>query len=214
MISFCAFSARHLPLRIGLLGGSFNPAHAGHLHVSLQAMKHLRLQRIWWIISPQNPLKSKQDIADYDLRVRVAKELVKQHPAIQIVEVERKLGLHYTVDTLSALKIRFPATKFIWLMGADNLMQLHRWRQWRKIFRLVPVAVYNRDDFSYKALRSRAALAYGSKRRDPTVFPFRSPFWCYLFLPRHPESGSRLRNLLGKDAFLVHNEVGSVPKFF
>ena len=109
--------------RIGLLGGSFNPAHAGHRHISLEALKRLRLDRVWWLVSPQNPLKEKDGMAPLAEREAVA-AAVADHPRIAVSSLETGLGTRYTIDTVQALKQRFPAADFVWLMGADNLRQL------------------------------------------------------------------------------------------
>lgn len=132
--------------RVGLLGGSFNPAHAGHRHVSVEAMRLLGLDEVWWLVSPQNPLKAENGMAPLSARLASARAVVS-HPRIRPMAVEAELGTRYTVDTLAALKRRHPRTAFIWLMGADNLAQFHRWRDWRGIAKAVPIAVFARPGY-------------------------------------------------------------------
>ena len=126
--------------RIGLLGGSFNPAHQGHRHVSLEMLRRLGLDEIWWLISPQNPLKTQKAMAPLAARVASAKAAAR-HPRIKPSAIEVDLGTLYAVDTIAALKRRFPQHDFIWIMGADNLLQFSRWKRWRDIARQVPIAV-------------------------------------------------------------------------
>lgn len=196
--------------RIGLLGGSFNPAHAGHLHLSLMALKLLKLDEVWWLLSPQNPLKSAKDLAPYDTRFKHAAALIKTHPNLRISDIEQRAHLRYTSDTLRVLKRRYRGASFVWLMGADNLPQFHRWRRWHEIFHTVPVAVFDRAPFSHSALKSRAALAFSRWRiaesQAPSLSETALPAWVYVFMKRHPLSATHLRKTLGKGAFLGHNE--------
>lgn len=140
-------AARWHAKRVGLLGGSFNPAHRGHVHISQEAMKRLRLDAVWWLVSPQNPLKSAEDMAPQAIRLASARAIARD-PRIVPTDVERKLGTRYTVDTLKALVDLHPSTRFIWLMGGDNLQSFHRWHQWRQIVRVVPIAVVLRPMYS------------------------------------------------------------------
>jgi nicotinate-nucleotide adenylyltransferase len=128
-------------MRIGLLGGSFNPAHGGHLYVSEIARKALKLDYVWWLVSPGNPLKSEP--APMELRMTRARNAA-QAPRIRVTDIERRLGTRYTVDTVAALQRRFPGVDFIWLMGSDNLEQFARWRRWRDIAARIPIAVVRR----------------------------------------------------------------------
>ncbi|HPI62372.1 MAG TPA: nicotinate-nucleotide adenylyltransferase [Alphaproteobacteria bacterium] len=153
-------------LKIGLLGGSFNPAHAGHRQISLAALKRLRLDQVWWLVTPQNPLKSSFHTPAAGLRLRQALK-VADHPKIKITKIEEKLGLHYSADTLKALLQRFRNYHFIWLMGADNLIQISSWHHWRDIFRQVPVAVFSRPGYSLRALSSQAAQTFKKNRINP-----------------------------------------------
>ena len=196
-------------LTIGLLGGSFNPAHAGHLHISLEAMKRLGLHEIWWLVSPQNPLKAASELADYATRLASAQSVAGAHPRIRVLDVEARAGLYYTVDTVRYLTRRHPKTQFVWLMGADNLAGFHRWRRWREIASRVAIAVLDRAPFSLSALHQRFAASHAHARlpaaearllaRSP------APAWTYLAIPRHPLSASQLRKTLGTAAFLRHS---------
>jgi nicotinate-nucleotide adenylyltransferase len=130
-------------LRIGLLGGSFNPAHEGHLHVSEVALKRLGLDYVWWLVTPQNPLKPRIGMAALSERVQSARA-VARHPRIVVMDIEHDLHTHYSYDTLVALQKRFPRLKFTWLMGSDNLQIFRRWHRWADIARRVPIAVVQR----------------------------------------------------------------------
>lgn len=192
--------------RIGLLGGSFNPAHEGHLHISLEALKRLELDEVWWLVSPQNPLKSSADMADYKDRVASAQHFIDQHPALSLCEIEQQNGLQYTAHSLRFLAARYPQHQFVWLMGSDNLVQFHRWQQWRSIMQLMPVCILDRAPHSHAALRSPAALSFATCRlpenRAAQLIDAPVPRWCYLFIQRHKESATALRNKFGKNAFL------------
>ena len=151
-------------LKIGLLGGSFNPAHEGHLHVSEMALKQLGLDCVWWLVAPQNPLKPKGGMAPLNERLAYAAKKYEHHPRIAVVDLERTIGTRYTVDTLQVLKRRFPRVHFVWLMGSDNLEGFRRWRRWADILRAVPVAVITRPGFSRAPLRAKAMQRFGGAR--------------------------------------------------
>ena len=144
---------------VGLLGGSFNPAHEGHLHASLLALRTLGLDQVWWLVSPQNPLKPVEGMAPFAGRLVQARALVR-HPRIVVTDIETKLGTRFTVDILLELEKRYPRTRFVWIMGADNLIQVRRWKKWQRIFETVPVAIYDRPPYSLKAKASFAARRY------------------------------------------------------
>ncbi len=194
--------------RIGLLGGSFNPAHAGHLHISVEALKRLGLDEIWWLVSPQNPLKTSDDLAAYATRLEKA-EAVVNHARIHVLDIEEQAGLSYTVDTIAYLQHLFPDTHFVWLMGADNLAGFHRWRAWRDIAQMVPIAVLDRAPYGLRALHQRFARTYAKARLDEKqardLASSEAPAWVYLSIPRHPLSSTYLRKTLGKAAFKGHN---------
>jgi nicotinate-nucleotide adenylyltransferase len=157
---------RFAGLKIGLLGGSFNPAHAGHVAISLYALKHLGLDQIWWLVSPQNPLKDARDMAVLDRRVAQAKRLAT-HPRFVVTTIESALGTRYTADTLRVLRRRFPHTRFVWLMGADNLQQIPRWKGWQDIFHGVPVAVFRRPSYPAGRTLGKAAVRFDRAWRKP-----------------------------------------------
>jgi nicotinate-nucleotide adenylyltransferase len=183
-------------LRIGLLGGSFNPAHAGHLHISREALRKLHLDRIWWLVSPQNPLKPAKGMAPYAERVASVKALIKNDPRMQISDFEARHHLHFTYATVKALKKRYPTIQFVWLMGSDNLAHFHRWQAWRNILREVPIAVFDRAPFSHRALHCKAALAIKSLRLKPSAIASlarRPGRWAYLLLRRHSASSTEIR---------------------
>lgn len=139
----------------GLLGGSFNPAHAGHRRISLFAMQALGLEASWWMVSPGNPLKPRKGMAPLAARVRSARAMSRNAP-ICVTAIEQELGTSYTVDTLRAIKRRYPRRRFIWLMGADNLAQFHLWKDWRAIAREMPIAVIARPGYDRHAVASPA----------------------------------------------------------
>jgi nicotinate-nucleotide adenylyltransferase len=179
-----------------LLGGSFNPAHDGHRHISLYALAHLALDQVWWLVSPQNPLKTSHDMAPAAQRLAGARA-VARHPRIVATDLESRLGTRYTVDTLDQLTRRFPRTRFVWLIGADNLSQMPRWRRWATIFARLPVAAFNRSPYSLKALAGRAAQRFRHHRIDPRrarrLVALPPPAWAFLGNPRHPASATGIR---------------------
>jgi nicotinate-nucleotide adenylyltransferase len=181
--------------RIGLLGGSFNPAHEGHLHLSLEALKRLRLDEVWWLVSPQNPLKSGNDMAPLATRLAGAARMAA-HPHIVATDVERRLGTTRTALTLAGLTRRYPNTTFIWLMGADNLVQMPKWWHWTRIFGAVRVAVFDRSPYSYSALAGAAAQRFRRARttREGALRNRAAPAWAYIAMRRHPASATALRN--------------------
>jgi len=160
-------------LKIGLLGGSFNPAHAGHLHISEIALKKLGLAQVWWLVSPQNPLKPRTEMMDFEKRFASAVKAKGQNPKIKVSDIEAKFGTRYTVDILRRLKAKFPHYEFVWLMGADNLLQLPKWKNWQEILRLVPIHVFDRAQFFHQAVSSRAysqykgRITYHNIRKNP-----------------------------------------------
>lgn len=182
--------------RVGLLGGSFNPAHEGHRHISLLALKHLDLDAVWWLVSPGNPLKDAREnapLADRLVRARA----VAGHAAIAATDIETRLGTRFTVDTLAALKTCFPDTRFVWLMGADNLLQMDRWKRWQEIFRLVPVAIFDRAPYASRALAGKAARRFA---RHQLLWPHarrladhEPPAWSFFHARLHHGSATAIR---------------------
>ena len=181
-------------LKIGLLGGSFNPAHEGHRHISLLALKHLQLDQVWWLVSPQNPLKDPTGMAPLTRRLAGAKALAR-HPRIRASDLESRLGTLYTVDTLAAMRRRWPGHAFVWLMGADNLVQLPRWHRWSEIVEMVPMAIFNRPGQGHRALAGAAAARFaGNRVRNPAALPnAAAPAGCFLFTRLHPASSTAIR---------------------
>jgi nicotinate-nucleotide adenylyltransferase len=183
---------RHAPgLRIGLFGGSFNPPHAGHRLVTLIALRRLRLDAVWWIVTPGNPLKDTRGLASQAERMAAARRLMPE-PKVAITGFEAEIGTRYTLDTLRYLKRRCPGVRFVWIMGADNLIQFHRWQGWRDIARLMPMAVIDRPGATLKATASRAAKALAGSRR-PGLAADGLPRWTFLHDRRSPLSSSALR---------------------
>jgi nicotinate-nucleotide adenylyltransferase len=183
-------------LRIGLLGGSFNPAHEGHLHISLEALKRLKLDAVWWLVSPQNPLKPTTDMAPYGERFASALAVTRGQPHITVSDFERRAGLHYTHATLSALRHHYPKVQFVWLMGSDNLASFHRWQRWQDIIHIMPMAVFDRSPFSHTALRCPAALALAGRRIQENGIPSlvnRPGCWAYILMRRHEASSTAIR---------------------
>lgn len=183
---------------VGLLGGSFNPAHDGHRYVSLQALKLLKLDEVWWLVSPLNPLKEgRKDMASYERRLGSAKN-VANHPKILVSGIETQLHTRYTIDTLKKLKELYPDTNFIWLMGADNLADFHRWKSWREIMHTVPVAVFARNHYALKALYGKAGRTFRLYRTDSRfasrLARMRPPTWVFLPIREHPASSTAIRN--------------------
>jgi len=180
----------------GLLGGSFNPAHDGHRRVSLAAMEALGLEELWWLVSPGNPLKPQKGMAPLPARFASARKIARRSP-IRVTAIERELGSVYTVDTLAALLARYPERRFVWLMGTDNLPQFHRWRDWRRIAAMVPIAVIGRPGYDGAALK---APAWGWLRRfvRPAAMArkwtsWRPPALVLLQLPPDPTSATAIR---------------------
>jgi nicotinate-nucleotide adenylyltransferase len=193
---FAALPPHGAGQKIGLYGGSFNPAHAGHRHVSLFALKRLELDCIWWLVTPGNPLKEAAGLPPLTTRMHVAAE-VAANPKIVITGAEAAFGTQYTADFVRILKRRAPSVRFVWIMGSDSLQQFHRWENWREIAASVPIAVVNRPDSLPAALSSRAAQALREFRVDeqdaPTLALRRPPAWTFLTGPRTPASSTALR---------------------
>lgn len=184
-------------LRVGLLGGSFNPAHEGHAHITREALKRLKLDFVWWLVSPQNPLKSRDDMAGLDARMEGAHAVIGHAPRVLVTALETALGTRFTADTLQALTARFPRTRFVWLMGADNLEQIPRWQRWENILATVPVAVLDRPPYLYGATAGRAAQRFSrarlSESRARLLAKRTPPAWVMLHQPRRAISATEIR---------------------
>lgn len=187
----------HAPgMSIGLLGGSFNPPHAAHRRLSIFAMNRLALDRVWWLVTPGNPLKETAQLPPLAQRVAAARRLAA-HPRIDVTGIEDTFGTHYTADTLRELHRRCPGVRFVWIMGADNLAGLHRWRDWRGIAARVPLAIVDRAGKTLSATAGRAAQALAAFRKPESAARrlsyARPPAWVYLFGLKSPLSSTAIR---------------------
>ena len=195
-------------LKVGLMGGSFNPAHDGHLHIAKMALRRLGLDEVWWLVSPQNPLKTRDDMAPLAERLASAQRIAR-HPRIKVRDIELHLGTHYTADTLIALRRRCPNMRFVWIMGADNLIGFHRWERWSLILHTAVIAVFDRPSYSLRALASRAAKRFAKSRLPERaarrLAGRRPPAWVFLHIRRHPASATRIR---AAQRSAVHGEPG------
>ena len=183
--------------RIGLLGGSFNPAHEGHLAISLYALKRLGLSRVWWLVSPGNPLKSHAELERQAARLAAARAIAAVDARLVVTGFEAALPSPYTAATVGFLRRRHPATRFVWLMGADSLASFHRWRHWRQILAAMPVAVIDRPGWRLRAMPSPAAarMADAFVPEDCAMLlpAIRAPAWTLLTVPLSPQSSTALR---------------------
>ncbi len=181
--------------RIGLLGGSFDPPHSGHVHITLWALRRLRLDRVWWLVSPGNPLKA-QGPAEIDRRVAACRALMR-HPRVVVTDIERHLGSPYTARTLDALSARYPGVRLVWLMGADNLVGFHRWDRWTEILGRYPVGVLARPGEQLKAGFSPAATRFARGRlrqRNAAALGLGpAPAWVLLTGPMSTASSTAIR---------------------
>jgi nicotinate-nucleotide adenylyltransferase len=191
-------------MRIGLFGGSFDPAHDGHLRVSLEALKRLRLDQVWWLVSPQNPLKRNAPSNDLARRIAAARS-VARHPRIRVTGIEAELGTTYSAETLGRLLPRLNGVAVVWMMGADNLASFHHWRDWQRIAASLPIAVFNRPGDSLGAVASPAAQTLARFRLDahdasllPAIPP---PAWVFMPSPHIDISSTALRNLASGPIF-------------
>ena len=183
-------------MRVGLLGGSFNPAHTAHRAASLLALKRLRLDRVWWLVSPGNPLKDNKQLPSLESRLKRAR-IVAADPRIDVTGIEESLGTVFSHDTVAKLRACYPDVRFVFLMGADNLAQFHRWKRWRELAQLVPIAVIDRAGLSLTAMASPAALELARYRRReaeaPELAHAMPPAWVFLHGMKSPLSSTALR---------------------
>jgi nicotinate-nucleotide adenylyltransferase len=182
--------------RIGLFGGSFNPAHYGHYRVALYALKKLQLDWVWWLVSPQNPLKDSRETGEYSTRLAETRKIAR-HPRFIVTDIEKQLGARTTAETLRGMAPILPRAKFVWIMGADSFANLHRWHDWLDIPATLPLAVLARPGYSLRALGGPAATRFDNEQ-VPTSLSFRladmqPPAWCFIPMPLRPESSTAIR---------------------
>ena len=184
-------------MKVGLFGGSFNPAHQGHRRASLTVLRRCGLHEIWWLVTPGNPLKDHSDLAPLEARV-IKASAVADHPAIRVTAFERAAGLRYSADTIRYLGERRPDVHFVWMMGADNLASFHKWQEWRSIMQRVPVAIVDRPGDRLAASSSPAAQAFARFRIDERALKSLAtrdrPAWAFIRCPLDPTSSTQLRN--------------------
>lgn len=180
---------------VGLLGGSFDPAHAGHVHITHEALRRFGLDRLWWLVTPGNPLKERgpAPLADRMARARA----LMQHPRVTVTDIEARLGTRATADTLMALRAAYPGVRFVWLMGADNLAQFHRWQNWQEIMQSTPVGVLARPGDRISARMSPAAQIYRRSRLPAQASHLLAraepPAWCFVNVPMVDVSSTAIR---------------------
>ena len=187
-----------LSLKIGLVGGSFNPAHDGHIHVALKARQQLGLDQIWWLVSPQNPLKSSLGMASHEKRLANARKLVTPYPFLRVIEPESGLPSNYTYNTLKYMIKTMPLSRLIWVMGADNLDQFAHWHRYRDMIRLLPIAVVDRPSYSFRAIATgRQLLGRQTKvtkmRKAIVTRSVSLPGWCFIAGQLNAASATEIR---------------------
>ncbi|MCB2094588.1 MAG: nicotinate-nucleotide adenylyltransferase [Rhodobacteraceae bacterium] len=180
---------------VGLLGGSFDPAHAGHVHITREALKRFALDRVWWLVSPGNPLKPRPPAT---LARRMARaRVVMDHPKVIVTDIEARLGTRYTAETVARLMALYPGVRFVWLMGADNLAEFHLWERWQWIFENVPIGVLARPRSRLVGRTARAAEQFAAYRLLPEAAPILSkcgiPAWCFVNVPMADLSSTEIR---------------------
>ncbi|MEM7643457.1 MAG: nicotinate-nucleotide adenylyltransferase [Pseudomonadota bacterium] len=181
---------------VGLLGGSFDPAHGGHVHITREALKRFGLDRVWWLVSPGNPLKARGPAA-LERRLARAREVMR-HPRVVVTDIEARLGTRFTAETLGELRARYPGVRFVWLIGADNLAQFHRWQDWRGIMATVPVGVLARPGERIAARTSVAAQVFRrfklSAEAAHLLGRTAAPAWAFVNVPMHGASSTAIRD--------------------
>lgn len=181
--------------KIGLLGGSFNPAHEGHVYISEKALELLGLDEIWWLVSPQNPLKETEGMASFEKRFATAQKIAAGNPKIHVSDFEKKSGTNYTFDTLTALNTMYKQHNFVWIMGADNLVQFPKWHKWREILGATPIAIFNREGFKDKALTGEVVTEFSAYKIEnlaklATSIP---PAWAFMDIETPKISATQIR---------------------
>jgi nicotinate-nucleotide adenylyltransferase len=184
-------------MAVGLFGGSFNPPHAGHALVAELALRRLRLDQLWWMVTPGNPLKSTRELLPLKERIRLSEALAPD-PRIKVTAFEATLNSRYTADTLRTIKLRNPHIRFVWIMGADNLRDFHLWQRWQRIAETFPIAVIDRPGATLAFLSSKMAKTFDYARLDESdaevLARKRPPAWTFIHGPRSPLSSTAIRN--------------------
>ncbi|HLL28163.1 MAG TPA: nicotinate-nucleotide adenylyltransferase [Xanthobacteraceae bacterium] len=183
-------------MRVGLFGGTFNPPHDAHRAASLLALKRLGLDRVWWLVTPGNPLKDNHALPPLAKRIEMSRKAMA-HPAVEVTGIEAALHTHFTADTVAKLKARYPHVHFVFVIGADNLAGFHRWKNWRALANMIPIAVIDRPDYDLSALSTPAASALARARIDESDAPLlpllRPPVWVFLHGLKSELSSTALR---------------------
>jgi nicotinate-nucleotide adenylyltransferase len=184
-------------MQVGLFGGSFNPPHAGHALVAEIALRRLALDQLWWIVTPGNPLKSTRELAPLAERLRLPPQIAA-NPRIKLTAFEASYNVRYTADTLALVKARNPGVDFVWIMGADNLRDFHRWQRWRDIAMTFPIAIIDRPGATLSFLSSVMAKTFDHARVDeadaPRLARMKPPAWTFIHGPRSLVSSTAIRN--------------------
>jgi nicotinate-nucleotide adenylyltransferase len=182
--------------RIGLFGGSFNPAHRGHYMVALYALKRLELDWVWWMVSPQNPLKDPSETGEYAARLAFTRSIAR-HPRFIVTDIEKQMNARTTAETLRSLRPLLGRGHFAWIMGADSFASLHRWHDWLEIAQTLPLAVLARPGYSLRALGGPAATRFSEAQIPahlaPSLATASPPAWCFIPMPLRPESSTAIR---------------------
>ena len=180
---------------IGLFGGSFNPAHNGHLDVSEFALTTLNLDEIWWLVSPQNPLKDSTNTAPIEQRIEACIKIVGGTDTIRILQLENLLGTQYTIDTVGAILGRYPQNTFVWIMGTDNLLSMQKWKQWQDLWDTIPMGIVNRHPYDEDGMQTPVMQLHGDKQVAPTALKNTpTPAWSFLKMPYNNASSTDIRN--------------------
>lgn len=182
-------------IRVGLFGGSFNPAHEGHAHVAETARRQLALQKVWWLVTPQNPLKDSRETAPLAVRIAGAKKYARG-AAMVVSDIEQRWGTRFSYDLILKLRARYPGVHFVWILGADNLTNFHHWRRWAEVMRALPIAFVPRPSAMARARFSVMARRFAGARRQKATGALafaKAPAWSILSGPLDPHSSTALR---------------------
>lgn len=183
---------------IGIYGGSFNPPHQGHLQMAHEAYRRLQLDEVWLMVSPQNPLKEAHGMAPFEERFAMCEAMSEGHPWLKISDFEHRIHTRFTYHTLCALKAAHPDVQFVWLMGADNLQSFHKWEAWGRIFKTVPIVIFNREGTPMAGMNSPAATRFARFRKKAGANFTGLPNWRVLFVPLHDGRATDIRDALAK----------------